>query len=122
MNARAVKNHIHSKLISQKFERTQLEQAYHHHVTQEKDHAQMKALLKHSNKTISNLVGKYNRLVDLMRDLKKCNKALLRAQIPPILQTQQLFCLDIYDDIWNEVGLDDNDGAEPPGWLSNNKI
>ncbi|KIJ40045.1 hypothetical protein M422DRAFT_174309, partial [Sphaerobolus stellatus SS14] len=122
MNARAVKTRIRSKVISQKFERGRLERAYRHHVMQEKDHAQTKALLKRGTKSISGLVAKYNRLVELMHDQKCRNKAPPRARMPPLLKIQKLFRLDVDDDIWNEDGLSDDDTSAPPGWLVNQDI
>ncbi|KIJ25089.1 hypothetical protein M422DRAFT_273977 [Sphaerobolus stellatus SS14] len=122
MNARAVKSRIRSKVIAQKFKRGRLERAYRHHVMQEKDHAQTKALLKRGTKSISSLVAKYNRLVELMRDLKRRFKAPARARMPALMKVQKLFSLDVNDDIWNEDGLGDDDTSAPPGWLANQDI
>ncbi|KIJ48221.1 hypothetical protein M422DRAFT_45443 [Sphaerobolus stellatus SS14] len=129
MNARALKNRIRSKVIAQRFERGQLEKAYHHHVmpdegsnTEEKDHAQTKALLKRGNKSINSLVSKFNRLAELMCDLKRRKKAPPKARIPPLLKTQKLFRLDVDNDIWNVDGLGDENDTAPPGWLANQDI
>ncbi|KIJ30560.1 hypothetical protein M422DRAFT_267904 [Sphaerobolus stellatus SS14] len=123
MNARALKSRIRAKLISQKFERGRLERVYRHHVTQEKDHAQTKALLKRGTKSIGTLVSKFNRVVELMHDLKKRKKAPPRAKIPALLKTQKLFRLDIDDGIWNDHGLgEEDDDTELPGWLADESI
>ncbi|KIJ28447.1 hypothetical protein M422DRAFT_77975, partial [Sphaerobolus stellatus SS14] len=119
MNAKAVKSRIRSKLIAQKFKRGRLEKAYRHHMMQEKDHAQTKALLKRRNKSISSLVAKYNRLVELMCDLKRRHKAPVAAHMPSLLKLQKLFRLDVDDDIWNDDGLGDDDASQPPSWLVN---
>ncbi|KIJ43249.1 hypothetical protein M422DRAFT_81850, partial [Sphaerobolus stellatus SS14] len=119
MNARALKNRIRPKVIAQCFERGQLEKAYHHHVMQEKDHAQTKALLKQGNKSINSLVSKFNRLAELMCNLKRRKKAPPKAHIPPLLKTQKLFRLDIDDDIWNVDRLGDDNDTPPCGWLAN---
>ncbi|KIJ38338.1 hypothetical protein M422DRAFT_258986 [Sphaerobolus stellatus SS14] len=117
MNARALKNRIRLKLISQKFEQQWLEHAY-----QEKDHTQTKALPKGGTKSISVLVPKYNHLVELMRDLKQHTKAPAHARLPPLLKPQKLFRLDVDDDIWNDDGLGDDDAESPPRWLAGQDV
>jgi hypothetical protein len=139
MNARALKSRIRAKVISQKFERSLLERAYRHHVTRksilpiselniylvilgEKDHKPTKDLLKRGQQSIGTLVGKYNRLVATMEDLKRRRKAPFGARVPRKLNTATLFRLDVDDEIWNEDGLLEEDISNPPGWLANQMI
>lgn len=57
-----------------------------------------------------------------MKQLIDDDEAPLGAVMPQHIQREGLFKLDVDDDIWQDVGLDDeNDGDMPPLWLSNEK-
>ena len=136
MNANALKTRIRAKLVARKFERVQLERAYHHQVMskywvhnhcrlidcielEDKDHQQTKTLLKRSHRSITALVCRYNRLVD---DMKKLKRVPVSAHIPAKLEAAALFRLDVDDDIWLELGWEDGDEAAPPRWMADEDI
>jgi len=58
-----------------------------------------------------------------MRDLICHNKAPPDAISPRDIECDGLFKLDTDDDIWQDVGLnDDYDGNVPPQWLSDEQV
>jgi len=58
-----------------------------------------------------------------MRDLIYHNKAPPDAISPRDIECDGLFKLDTDDDIWQDVGLnDDYDGNVPPQWLSDEQV
>ncbi|KIJ40090.1 hypothetical protein M422DRAFT_257161 [Sphaerobolus stellatus SS14] len=58
VNSNVLKSQIWAKLVSQKFERAQLERAYQHQVMRDKDHQQSKNVLKRSRQSITKLVSR----------------------------------------------------------------
>jgi hypothetical protein len=58
-----------------------------------------------------------------MRDLIRRNQAPPGAIAPRDIEREGLFKLDVDDDIWQDVGLDDDyDGNAPPRWLSDEHV
>jgi hypothetical protein len=71
---------------------------------------------------IVNLAKSYNETCDKMKQLITDKLAPLGATMPQHIQKEGLFKLDVDDDIWQDVGLDDeNDGGRPPRWLADDK-
>ncbi|KIJ30222.1 hypothetical protein M422DRAFT_187417, partial [Sphaerobolus stellatus SS14] len=122
MNARALKTRIRARIRSQKFERSRLERVYRHQVSRDKDHSQTKNLLKRGHKAVGKLVNDFNRVVDKMKALKRKGHAPAVVRLPVRLETKKIFRLNIDDNIWDEDGLLDDEGQEPPGWLANQRI
>lgn len=59
-----------------------------------------------------------------MDKLKQENKAPRGALIPPEINREGLFDLDVDDDIWQDIGLDEStdDNDTVPGWLGDENI
>jgi hypothetical protein len=58
-----------------------------------------------------------------MLQLIKDGKAPHGACCPSKIEAKALFALDVDDEIWQDVGLDDDvPGTEPPPWLANNDV
>jgi hypothetical protein len=68
---------------------------------------------------IVKLAKSYNDTCDQMQEQITDNLAPRGAIMPQQIQREGLFNLDVDDDIWQDVGLDDeNDDQQPPPWLA----
>ena len=79
------------------------------------------ASIKRRDPSIQSLAHKYNKLVDeIIRAIDKDKKRVL----PPLhINLNNLFGLDVDDDIWQDVGLTESDEVtEPPAWLCNEEV
>ena len=70
------------------------------------------------------MVAKYNDLCQQISSLIAVGHAPDGAIVPQIITCEGLFKLDVDDDIWQDVGLEDDDyiGDSPPCWLSDEKV
>lgn len=67
---------------------------------------------------ILKLVKIYNDYCKQMRGCVQRHKALRRAILPEPIDPKKLFDLDVDDDIWQDVGLiDDDENGPTPLWL-----
>lgn len=81
--------------------------------------------VKHRDPGISQLAYKYNRLCDDMSMLIRQKKAPHNSTAPLKIEMEQLFELDVDDNIWLDVGIgydDEEDNSVPPLWLSNENV
>ncbi|KAG1721916.1 hypothetical protein EDB19DRAFT_1930382 [Suillus lakei] len=111
------KTHIQDCLHQRKFELERLERSYQATVNEHKLHANTQHSIKWREPTILKLVSTYNGLctplVSLIR--QQCTPP---SAIPPHpIGCEGIFLLNIDNEIWQDVGLDD-DGMHPPAWLS----
>jgi hypothetical protein len=68
-----------------------------------------------------NLTRTYNDLCRQLSQLIKTKKAPNGAISPEPIQRDGLFKLDVDDDIWQDIGLDDQSGPLPR-WLSDDAV
>jgi hypothetical protein len=79
--------------------------------------------IKRREPGILKLSKMYNDLCKQMRSCVQQHKAPRNAVLPQPIDTKKLFDLDVDDDIWQDVGLgDDNDDGAIPLWLSNPSV
>lgn len=138
MNARALKHRIRARLRSRKFELTRLERAYRHTTSngmylyliiiiinlqqsiESKLHEHISSQVKRHEPGIMQLCKKYNDLCADMSQMIEKKQAPINAVAPLPIIREGLFKLDVDDDIWQDIGLDDveNMAFEPiPNWL-----
>ena len=124
MNALAVKQRIRERLRQRKFELESLEKSYRKTVNRLKLEAHAGQQLKRKEPGIQNLARKYNKLCQDMENLIRTRRAPKGAQVPPQIELNSLFKLDVDDDIWQDLGLtNDLDGfSDIPQWLGNDDI
>jgi hypothetical protein len=80
------------------------------------------ASVKRRQPGILQLANHYNNLCTQMQALIRQKKAP-QGVIPPLpIARDGLFKLDVDDDIWQDVGLDDESTEALPGWLSDEKV
>ncbi|KAG1841751.1 hypothetical protein F4604DRAFT_1884868 [Suillus subluteus] len=109
LNARAVKTHIRDCLHQQKFELERLERSYRASINAEKLHANTQHSIKHCEPSILKLVLTYNGLAPPFA-------------IPPhSIPCDGIFQLNVDDNIWQDIGLDDAT-LNPPVWLSDEAV
>ena len=68
------------------------------------------------------LVTSYNQLCTQLATLIKRGEAPTTAIAPKPIQREGLFALDVDDDIWQDTGLDDDQGVQVPRWLGDDKV
>ncbi|RDB20395.1 hypothetical protein Hypma_012501 [Hypsizygus marmoreus] len=119
MNASVLKNRIRTRLRDRKFELDRLERAYRQTTSSEhKLHNHVKSSVKRHEPGVVQLANKYNKLCDELVALKRSGQALAKAIIPAKIEREGLFKLDVDDDIWQDIGLDDDsDTGAIPAWL-----
>ncbi|KIJ08143.1 hypothetical protein PAXINDRAFT_18694 [Paxillus involutus ATCC 200175] len=91
------------RLHQRKFELERIERAYRQMVGDQRLHSHAEASVKHHEPTLLQL------------------KAVHGAVMPHYIPQEDLFELDVDDDIWQDVGLT-GDEAEPPAWLADDKV
>ncbi|KII82805.1 hypothetical protein PLICRDRAFT_120248, partial [Plicaturopsis crispa FD-325 SS-3] len=124
MNAQALKKRIRDRLRQRKFELERLERAYRHTVNEKNLRTHTASQVKRREPGILSLARAYNKLCDELATLIRRRKALPGAVAPTRIAKDGLFKLDVDDDIWQDVGLDDSeDGRDGiPLWLGDDKV
>ncbi|KAF8197276.1 hypothetical protein K438DRAFT_1906137 [Mycena galopus ATCC 62051] len=113
-NARALKFRVRERLRARKFELDVVEYA--------KLHAHTESAVKRREPTIARLASDYNKLCVELDKLIRSGKAPAGSMPPVQIPTKGLWQLDVDDTIFEDVGLDDPDGEEPPLWLRDEKV
>ncbi|KAJ8474455.1 hypothetical protein ONZ45_g15949 [Pleurotus djamor] len=121
MNALAVKTRIRDRLRHRRFEIEPIERAGRRQGNADKLRRHTQTAITRREPTIQVLVCKYNTLVDSMARLIRQHQAPRNAQLPSKIPTSGLFELDVDDEIWNDVGLLDDEDVPPP-WLANEDV
>ncbi|KAG2068987.1 hypothetical protein BDR04DRAFT_1129041 [Suillus decipiens] len=121
LNAHAVKTHIQDRLCQQKFELERLERSYRASINAEKLHTNMQHSIKRHKPGILKLVLTYNGLCSHICSL------IQQWQVPPFaipphsILCDGIFQLNIDNNIWQDIGLDDTT-VNPPAWLSDEAV
>ncbi|KZT05136.1 uncharacterized protein LAESUDRAFT_737664 [Laetiporus sulphureus 93-53] len=114
MNARTLKLCIRERLPQRKFELEWLERSYRQTINNRKLTSHMESAVKRREPGILKLTKTYNKLCKDLSDLTKA---------PRPIETNVLFKLNVDDDIWQDIGLDDEVESGPvPPWLGDEKV
>lgn len=142
MNALALKERIRDRLRQRKFEIEKLERNYRHStngmciqivmlVLRLKTHNMLldaklrkhaESSLKRREPAILTLTKNYNDLCRQLKSLISQRKAPVGAILPIEIPREGLFKLDVDDDIWQDVGLNDVQHGPAPLWLTNERV
>ncbi|KAF9233286.1 hypothetical protein BU15DRAFT_80265 [Melanogaster broomeanus] len=122
MNALAVKTRIRERLRRRKFELERIERAYRQTVGEQRLRSHTKMAMKHHEPTLLCLVSTYNTLCGILATLIRQRKAVRGAVAPHPISRDGLYELDVDDDIWQDVGLVDDDSVDPPPWLADEDV
>ncbi|EDR05525.1 uncharacterized protein LACBIDRAFT_302740 [Laccaria bicolor S238N-H82] len=124
VNALALKKRLRNCLQQRKFEIDGLERAHRKTTTNEKklrEHSQSQIRCKEPG--IQQLAKKYNDLCVQSIKMVEKREAPHGAWAPHLISTDVLFKLDVDDDIWQDVGLDEMDlGIDVPRWLGDEGV
>ncbi|KII83461.1 hypothetical protein PLICRDRAFT_84861, partial [Plicaturopsis crispa FD-325 SS-3] len=107
MNARALKKRIRDRLRQRKFELERLEREYRNTVNEKNLRSHAKDRVKSREPGIVSLTRSYNALCEQLASLIRKGKALPGAVPPTPIDREGLFKLDVDDDIWQDIGLDE---------------
>jgi hypothetical protein len=109
VNALALKTRIRKRLRDRKFELDRLERAYRQTTSNEaKLSSHIHNQVKRHEPSIVQLVTKYNKLCTEMLHIKTVGNAPANHLVPTIIEKAGLFQLDVDDDIWQDIGLNDD--------------
>ena len=92
------------------------------HVSDAKLRGHTETSVKHRDPTITKLTREYNELCRQLGLSIRQKKAPAGAIQPQEIPREGLFKLDVDDEIWQDVGLDDDHYAEMPLWLSDEGV
>lgn len=83
----------------------------------------VESAVKRREPNTQELVRKYNKLCrDISAEID-AGRAPPGAIAPPEIDGAGLWALDVDDEIWQDVGLDDSEDADnPPGWLGDDDV
>ena len=85
-------------------------------------HSHVQNQVNRQQPTIARLAKKYNDMCYDMTKQIQDKKAPDKSIAPVPINRERLFALDVDDDIWQDVGLDEHESEVIPGWLGNEKI
>ncbi|KAG1777885.1 hypothetical protein EV702DRAFT_1179147 [Suillus placidus] len=105
LNARAVKTRIRDQ------------RSYQATVNEHKLRSNTQYSIKRREPAILKLVSTYNGLCIQLQSLIRQRRAPPSAIPPHPIAREGIFLLDVDDEIWQDIGLDD-DSIHPPAWLS----
>ncbi|KAG2106897.1 hypothetical protein BD769DRAFT_1630671 [Suillus cothurnatus] len=117
LNARTVKTRIRDRLRQRKFELERLERLYRATVNEHKLRLNTQYSIKRQEPAILKLVSTYNGLCTQLQSLIRQWRAPPSAIPPHLIARDGIFLLDVDDEIWQDIGLND-EGMHPPAWLS----
>ncbi|KAJ7059947.1 hypothetical protein C8F01DRAFT_989075 [Mycena amicta] len=123
MNARALKTRLRDRLRSRKFELDRVERSFRRLVNEQKLYSHTESAVKRREPTIRNLNKQYNEMcAKIVTTIK--SDAQLRDMVPPRpIEPGKLWTLDVDDEIWEDIGLDDEEfGDVVPDWLGNEGV
>jgi hypothetical protein len=90
--------------------------------TDQKVHDHTRASVQKRDPSIQQRARDYNKLCDKMQKLISEGKAPSGAIVPEKVIMTGLFALDVDDAIWQDIGLADEESADPPLWLCNDAV
>ncbi|KAF9503945.1 hypothetical protein BS47DRAFT_1309035 [Hydnum rufescens UP504] len=122
LNMRALKARILAKACQRNFEAHNLTGAFRSKALGDTAEHTNKAL-KRRYRSIKNLVTDYNKRRLSMIKLRGRRGIPRNAVIPPPIEMKGLFSLDVDNDIWQDIGLaDDEFGGQVPPWLGDEDV
>ncbi|KAJ7840689.1 hypothetical protein B0H14DRAFT_3457896 [Mycena olivaceomarginata] len=125
MNARATKRRLRDRLRQRKFELDLVERSFRRLVNEQKLYSHMEAAVKRREKGIQNLAFEYNKQCAKVAQLIRDKNAPRGMLAPRPIPDGELWKLDVDDEIWEDVGLDDDETAQqttPPLWLCDDGV
>ncbi|KAF8078353.1 hypothetical protein FPV67DRAFT_1615717 [Lyophyllum atratum] len=120
MNAKALKQRICTRIRDRKFQLERLERAYRSTTSSERKlHDHVSSQVKRHEPGILQLVNKYNALCEDLSLRLSRGEGTSGAVAPVPIKKEGLFKLDVDDEIWQNIGLNENEAFDQqvPDWL-----
>ncbi|KAF9229376.1 hypothetical protein BS17DRAFT_762996 [Gyrodon lividus] len=117
LNACALKICIQEQVHHHKFEIEHLECSYRNTINEHKLHMNAQSSIKHREPTILKLVKAYNAVCDNIHALMQVGRAPHDAIPPRPILCEDLFKLDIDNDIWLDVVVEGDVGIPLACWI-----
>ena len=93
------------------------------HLAEKKLREHVEQQLKKRQPGITRLVQKYNSLCKRLAIVNEGGSAPRNAVAPVPIDTKRLFSLDVDSELWNDVGLgQEDDDQQVPQWLGNEQV
>ncbi|KAJ7469552.1 hypothetical protein FB451DRAFT_1038682 [Mycena latifolia] len=121
LNGRALKERLRGKLRDRKFELDPIERSFRRTRSENQRNEHTGQAIKRREPNIAKLAKSYNKVCEDIAALIKAKKAPAGAVAPLPVPSKGLYQLDVDDVIWQDLGLDDQEGP-PPRWLSDDKV
>ncbi|KAF9513355.1 hypothetical protein BS47DRAFT_1265433, partial [Hydnum rufescens UP504] len=123
LNMRALKARIIAKACEKNFETRNLTGAFRSKAVDHNTMEHTTKALKRRYRSVKSLVADYNKRRLNMMKLRGRGGISKNAIIPPPIDMKGLFGLDVNNDIWQDIGLADDefDGTVPP-WLGDEDV
>jgi hypothetical protein len=121
IKAQGLKTRIRDHLRNRKFELDRLEQSHRLSSGEGKLQNHIKSSFHSRGPQIQRLTKTYNETCSQIHRLIDQGDAPLGAQVPNKIEKESLFKLDVDDEIWQDINVDNLDGSVP-AWLGDNNI
>ncbi|KAJ7587793.1 hypothetical protein C8J56DRAFT_1014557 [Mycena floridula] len=122
VNALAVKKRLRNKLRLRKLELEAVSQNYRSSINAKKLKTHTESQVKRKDPGIQQLVRTYNALcVDLTKAIH-LGQGPMNAVVPHLIEKDDVFSIDIDNEIWQDVGLDDDERSDIPRWLGDDQV
>ncbi|KAJ7071718.1 hypothetical protein B0H15DRAFT_793422, partial [Mycena belliarum] len=121
MNARGLKERLRSKLQDRKFELDPIERSFRRTRSENQRNEHASQAIRRREPNIAKLAKSYNKMRDDIATLIKTKKAPRGAVAPTPVPSTGIYKLDIDDEIWQDLGLTEEEGV-PPLWLSDDSV
>ncbi|KAJ7477637.1 hypothetical protein FB451DRAFT_1396593 [Mycena latifolia] len=121
LNGRALKECLRGKLRDRKFELDPIEWSFRRTRSENQHNEHAGQAIKRREPNIAKLANSYNKICEEIAALIKAKQAPAGAVAPLPVPSKGLYQLDVDDVIWQDLGLDDQEGT-PPRWLSDDNV
>lgn len=124
LNMRALKSRIISKICERKMEISNISGACRSKAVDHQTAVHTDKAIKRRLQSVRTLVSKYNERQASMMKLRGKGPIPKTALVPPRLEMKGLFSLDVDQDIWLDIGIEDEAsfGGDIPPWLGDDTV
>ncbi|KAF9520212.1 hypothetical protein BS47DRAFT_1387543 [Hydnum rufescens UP504] len=123
LNMHALKAWIIARVCEKNFETHNLTGAFRIKAVDHSTLQHTSRAIKHHYQSVKGLVAEYNKCRESMKKLRGHQGIPRNALIPPSIDMKGLFSLDVDNDIWQDIGLaDDEFDSDVPPWLGDEMV
>ncbi|KAJ7448184.1 hypothetical protein FB451DRAFT_1187935 [Mycena latifolia] len=121
LNGRALKECLQGKLRDRKFELDPIERSFRRTRSENQRNKHAGQAIKRREPNIVKLANSYNKICEDIAAPIKAKQVPAGVVAPLPVPSKGLYQLDVDDVIWQDLGLDDQEGT-PPRWLSDDNV